>query len=178
MSVLSDRHLSDLYPHFRGTLGPASIDLAIGDALKVWPQWVRRDPRTDQSDRWLTETLDLEYDAEHPIWILKPGLRYLATTRERLCIPDDAAGQLSARSSWGRDGLAVICGPAGWLDPGYEGRPTLELSVVGSELVIWPGAVILQLIVHQLSSECEQPYRGKYLNDQEPTPSRMFREVP
>lgn len=171
MSVLSDQQLSDLYPHYRGAIGPASIDLAIGGTLLSWPRYERRDPRIDQSSQW--NDVGLQRDARGPFWVLVPGIRYLATTRDPIAIPDDCAGQIGARSSWGRDGLAVIQGPAGWIDPGYRGRPTLELSVVGSELVLWPGAVICQLIVFELTSPALRPYAGRYQDDREPTPSRL-----
>lgn len=170
--VLSDRDLALLYPEYRGDVGPASIDLHIGDTLTCWPAWVTRDPRIDQSGLWRTAPLD------GGVWVLRPGMRYLATTLETLRIPDDAAGQLAARSSWGRDGLAVIQGPAGWCDPGYHGRPTMELSVTGSDLILWPGASICQLILFRLTSECLSPYRGKYQSDSAPTPSRLHTEVP
>lgn len=175
MAVLSDLSLSELYPEYRGAIGPASIDLAIGDSLKRWPLHERRDPRIDQASVW--ETVNIREDRAGMFWVLRPGFRYLATTKDRIRIPDDAAGQIGARSSWGRDGLAVICGPAGWLDPGYVGRPTLELSVVGSELVLWPGAVICQLILFELTTTCLNPYAGKYQDDHEPTASRLHLEV-
>lgn len=170
MSVQSDRSLAELWPHYRGDIGPASIDLHLGDTLLYWPDWVLRDPRTDQSALW--KRADLLCIGDGSAWRLKPGLRYLATTREHITIPPDMAGQIGARSSWGRDGLAVIQGPAGWIDPGYSGRPTLELSVVGSELVLWPGAAICQLIVFALDRPCARPYDGKYQGDQGATPSR------
>ena len=181
MAVLSDRDLSDLYPHYRGNIGPASIDLAIGGTLLEWPRKIMRDPRVDQSALWKTVPLKPVLDAEGepvdaPCWVLKPGARYLATTRDPIRIPNDLAGQIGARSSWARDGLSVIQGPAGWCDPGYEGRPTLELSVVGSELVLWPGAVICQLILLELTTPCLSPYRGKYQSDLSPTPSRLHLE--
>lgn len=174
MTVLSDRNLRNLWPDSRH-IGPASIDLHIGSTLLYWPDWVLRDPRTDQSNVW--KQADLLCIGPGSAWRLKPNIRYIATTRERIAIPNDCAGQISARSSWGRDGLNVICGPAGWCDPGYVGNPTLELSVVGSELVLWPGASIAQLIVHRLETECLQPYKGKYQGDQTPVPSRMFQEA-
>lgn len=174
MSVLSDRSLAELYSEYHGAIGPASIDLAIGDTLLIWPRATRRDPRRDQSRLWSTA----HFGSDEPdAWVLYPGYRYLATTAQRIRIPNDRAGQIGARSSWARDGLAVICGPAGWLDPDYIGNPTLELSVVGSELVLWPGAVIAQLILHQLDRTCERGYQGKYQNDSLPTPSRMHLEV-
>lgn len=172
MSVYSDRDLADLYPEYRGAIGPASIDLHIGETLRLWPSWVTRDPRIDQSYLWRDVAM------ADGAWTLKPGIRYLATTLETLRIPDDAAGQLAARSSWGRDGLAVIQGPAGWCDPGYHGRPTMELSVTGSDLILWPGASICQLILFRLTSECLSPYRGKYQGDAAPIASRLHMEVP
>lgn len=174
MSVLSDRDLRAIWPD-SPHIGPASIDLHIGSVLWFWPDTVLRDPRTDQSDVW--ERMPLLCIGPGSVWRLKPNVRYLATTRERIKIPNDCAGQISARSSWGRDGLAVICGPAGWCDPGYVGNPTLELSVIGSELVLWPGASIAQLIVHRLETPCERPYQGKYQNDAEATPSRLHTEM-
>jgi dCTP deaminase len=171
VSVYSDREIAALYPHYRGAIGPASIDLAIGDDLRSWPRYERRDPRRDQSALW--NAVSLQADDLGSFWVLVPGVRYLATTRERLCIPDDAAGQIGARSSWGRDGLAVIQGPAGWLDPGFCGKVVLELSVLGSELVLWPGAVVCQLILFQLSSPCLQPYAGRYQGQADVTPSRL-----
>jgi dCTP deaminase len=176
MSVLSDRSLRAVYPDFEP--GPASIDLHLGDVLLVWPDWVRRDPREDQTGRWQRVDLEADFDREsEPYWLIRPGRRYLAATHERIEIRPDCAGQIGARSSWGRDGLAVIQGPAGWLDPGYVGFPTLELAVVGSDLVLWPGAAICQLIIFRLTTTAERPYRGKYQSDQAPTPSRLFQEA-
>ena len=176
MSVLSDTDLARIWP--RVTPGPASIDLHIGDTLLWWPDYVRRDPRFDQSMLW--KPVDLNESAmgePGAFWVLRPGIRYLATTRETIAMPRDLAGQIAARSSWGRDGLSVICGPAGWIDPGYSGRPTLELSVIGSELVLWPGARSAQLIVHRLETSATHPYAGRYQGDSEPTPSRQHVEV-
>lgn len=171
MTILSDRDLIRMYPD--SSPEPASIDLHIGHELSVWPYWLLRDPRKDQSGSWKDMPCE---DMDGPVWVLKPGYRYLATTVERLKILPDHAGELTGRSSWGRDGLEIHR-TAGWLDPGYEGNPTLELSVVGSPLVLWPGARICQLILHQLSSPCLTPYAGKYQGDSAPTPSRMWKEV-
>lgn len=175
MSVLSDRQLRELWPD-SPHIGPASIDLHIGSVLWFWPASVLRDPRVDQSGTWQRVSLRTDL-ANRPFWVLDPGVRFLATTRERIKIPNDCAGQISARSSWGRDGLAVICGPAGWCDPGYIGNPTLELSVIGSELVLWPGASIAQVILHRLETPCLEPYAGKYQDDREATPSRLHLEA-
>lgn len=171
MSVLSDSALAALFPGYHGAIGPASVDLHLGDTLLWWPDWLRRNPRIDQHAIWKPVTLTSE------VWVLRPGVRYLAATRERIAIPVNLAGQIAARSSWGRDGLSVIQGPAGWIDPGFIGHPTLELSVIGSDLEVWPGAAICQLVLHTLSSACERPYSGKYQSDAAPTPSRLWKET-
>lgn len=171
MSVLSDKDLTALYPAYKGATGPASINLHLGGTLLWWPDWIKRNPRIDQRSAW--KSADMVGEG----WVLKPGVRYLAATRERIVIPVNLAGQIAARSSWGRDGLSVICGPAGWIDPGYEGHPTLELSVIGSDLEIWPGAAICQLVLHTLTRAAEHPYAGRYQGDAAPTPSRGYRDV-
>lgn len=163
-------------PHTDAMVQPASLDLTLGDALLVWPMDTLRDPRYGrQADAWRPVPFCDVPDG--PIWILEPHRRYLATTAQEIALPDNLAGQISARSSWGRDGLDVIQGPAGFCDPGYAGRPTLELSVTGSRLVIWPGAPCLQLVLSWLDRAAERPYGSdglgsKYQSDMEPTPAR------
>lgn len=176
MTILSDLSLAQLYPEYRGDFGPASIDLHIGTRLLAWPTYIVRDPRYDQSKLWKPVALEGTLDDGY-FWTLKPGVRYLAATQERIRIPDDAAGFLSARSSWGRDGLAVICGPAGFLDPGFHGNVVLELSVVGSDLIVWPGAAVCQLVLSRLTTPCLRPYSGKYQGQDDVTPSRLFQEI-
>lgn len=178
MSVLSDGALARLYPRYAGDTQPASLDLHLGDTLRYWPEWVRRNPRLDQSGLWRDVTLADDG------WVLRPGLRYLAVTAERIAIPIDKAGQIGARSSWARDGLNILQGPAGWCDPGFQGYVVLELSVTGSELVLWPGAKVAQLILFELTEPAVRPYghrsrTSKYQNQNtsEPTPSRTHLEV-
>lgn len=167
MSVLSDRTLRLVYPD--SDPGPASIDLHLGDTLSYWPHWIVRDPRTDQSDQWRPVRHDTDLDG----WVLVPGVRYLAATREWITMRPDTAGQIAARSSFGRDGLSVICGPAGFIDPGFEGHIVLELSVIGSQLVLWPGARVAQLVVTRLTTPAERPYSGRYMGQEGVTPSRF-----
>lgn len=164
---------------------PSSVDLTLGDTLLVWPRYVTRDPRLDQAAFWQPATVDECWTkgsdgngASTKAWVLKPGLRYLAVTAEEIRLPADLCGQLTARSSWGRDGLAVIQGPAGFLDAGYRGRPTLEVSVIGSSLVIWPGAACLQVVLYQQAAASCRPYghkdrTSKYQGDWNATPARM-----
>lgn len=172
--ILSDGEIVGLfsscvvtYRDLESTVGPASIDLHLGSTLKRWPRGILRDPRTDQSDLW--ETQRTRGDGS---WVIEPGFRYLATTEEGVLIPGDLVGRLEGRSSWGRDGLEIHrC--AGFIDPGFCGRPTLELSVVGSSLVIWPGARICQLVLMRLGEPVLKPYAGKYQGNTLPTPSLL-----
>lgn len=186
MPILSDADLARIWPD-SPHIQPASINLHIGAELKVWPRWILRDPRVDQSAQWkplpTASILDPEGEpVDEPCWILRPHCRYLAATRERIRIPDDCAGQIAGRSSWGRDGLNVLHGPAGFIDAGFVGVVVLELSVVGSELVLWPGASVAQLIVHRLETPCARPYghverASKYQQQGSVTPSKTHLEV-
>lgn len=188
MSVLSDTSIRTaieaehliVEPYAADAVQPSSYDLTLGDALLVWPDYVPRDPRFDQSALW--KPVDLIEHGPGKVWSLLPGRRYLATTAEKIQLPRFLAGQIAARSSWGRDGLDVIQGPAGFIDPGYRGRPTLELSVTGSTLVIWPGAPCLQIVFYCLDAACERPYGSKalgsrYQSDTQPTPARTVRHA-
>lgn len=164
-------------------LQPSSIDLTLGDTLKVWPDWITRDPRIDQSDLWRVVDLARLPDDEHtgPCWVLKPGLRYLATTAQSISLNSPSLGaQLDGRSTWARDGLTVHK-TAGWLDPGYgkdkPSRPTLELSVEGSPLVIYPGADCAQLFLVRIEGRVRHLYGypglgSRYQGDTEPTPAK------
>lgn len=169
MSVMSDRTLRAMYPT-NEHIQSASIDVHLGDTLLVWPHWERRDPRIDQSHLWQA------VDIYNGVWVMHPGRRYLAATEETVKVPPDMAVEVTGRSSWGRDGLEVHR-QAGWLDPGFLGTVTLELSVVGSELVLWPGARVAQLVFHTLDHEVLQGYVGKYAGQQAPTPSRSHLDV-
>lgn len=180
MSVLPDAALARLYPQYAGAVQPASLDLHLGTTLYAWPRDVPRDPRRNQEDVW--QSVPLRSDDDGLFWVLEPGIRYLASTRERIKIPLDKAGQIGARSSWARDGLSVIQGPAGWCDPDYLGNPTLELGVLGSELVVWPGARVAQLILFELTEAATRGYghpsrQSKYQNHRGPEPSRLHLEA-
>ena len=176
---LADRSLT-IDPIDDRAIGPCSIDLTLGGGLLWWPNWVTRDPRIDQSGLW-RELTPRRWEPDAPVWILDPGIGYLATTAEEIRLPADLCGQLAARSSWGRQFLSVIQGPAGFLDAGYHGKPTLELSVIGAPLILWPGAPILQLVLYQLAAPACRPYghrerASKYQGDRVPTASLAHRE--
>lgn len=168
--LLANGHLR-VDPHTDAMIQPSGVDLSLGDSLLVWPREILCDPRIDQTHVW--QKIPLLGDT----WTLSPGYRYLATTAEEIALADNLTGQIAARSKWGRCGLDVIQGPAGFCDAGYHGRPTLELSVTGSDLLIWPGAGCLQLVLTWQDKRSERPYGSDglgshYQGDMVPTPMK------
>jgi dCTP deaminase len=96
----------------------------------------------------------------------------LGHTTERVRIPDYLAAQVDGKSTWGRRGL-LIHSTAGWIDPGFEGQITLELSNVSSEkIVLTAGVPIAQLVIFRMESAAERPYSGKYQGQTGVTPAR------
>lgn len=96
--------------------------------------------------------------ADHPVIPLKPGERILAHTHEFFGIKPPGAAEVKSRSSWGRNGVAV-CFDAGWIDPGYINRLTLEIFNLNEhETVLLPvGERIAQIIFHETG-----PVEGSY----------------
>jgi dCTP deaminase len=94
-------------------------------------------------------------------------------------LPDDLAGRLEGKSSLGRLGL-LTHSTAGWIDPGFSGHVTLELSNVATlPIKLWPGMKIGQLCLFRTSSPSEFPYGSsvygsRYQGQRGPTPSRSW----
>lgn len=180
MTVLADATLHRLV--MTGTLGispmrpediqPASVDLHLGQPLRVQEYGTIADPEIDQEDTW--RKVDLRHDGR---WQIGGHRLYHGVTVERLRIPNDCLGLLSGTSTNGRLGLIVHC-TAGLLDPGYIGNPTVELVHIGQGIVLRPGMVIAQVTLLQLDRDAEKPYghesrRSRYQNDHLPTPARV-----
>jgi dCTP deaminase len=155
---------------------PASVDLRLGREFLVYrPAQVSvLDPGDPASIASSMERVEL---AEERAFVLHPGEFALGTTVERVRVPRDLVGMVDGRSSIGR--LAVVVhATAGFVDPGFEGQITLELSNIGSIAVkLYPGMRIAQIVLHQLSSPAEQPYgleRGSHYHLQTgPRPSQI-----
>jgi len=110
-------------------------------------------------------TLFANIPADHPIIVLQPGERILAHTHEFIGIKAPGTSTMQARSTWGRNGVAV-CLDAGWGDPGYINRWTMEIYNMNQhESVVLPvGERIAQIVFYE-TGEVEQEYRhlsGKY----------------
>ncbi len=136
------------------------------------------DPKLQQDD--LTSLVEVE-DGE--AFVLHPGEFVLASTLEKFTLPPNLAGRLEGKSSLGRLGL-LTHSTAGFIDPGFSGYITLELSNVANlPMTLWPGMKVGQLALFRMSSPAEVPYGtgalgSKYQGQRGPTPSRAHLNFP
>jgi len=152
---------------------PSSVDLHVDRSFRVFRnnRYPFIDVRAEQAD--LTELVEVA--GEEP-FILHPGEFVLGSTLERVVLPDDLVARLEGKSSLGRLGL-LIHSTAGYVDPGWNGYLTLELSDVANlPITIYPGMKIGQLCLFQMTSPAERPYgqRGKYQGQRGPTASKFY----
>ncbi len=183
MSVLSDRDIRTeleagrvkVDPYHPSDLQPSSIDLHLDRQFRVFRnnRYAFIDPRSPQPD--LTELLAVEDDEP---FILHPGEFVLGRTVEWVELPDDIVARLEGRSSLGRLGL-LIHSTAGYVDPGWKGTLTLELSNVANlPIALYAGMRIGQISFFRMSSPVERPYGSKELGSKyqgqlEPTASAV-----
>ncbi|MFB6122666.1 MAG: dCTP deaminase [Haloferacaceae archaeon] len=155
---------------------PASVDLRLGEEFLEFQRTnisCIHPNREDEVSDYITETVVADGDE----FILHPGDFVLGTTKERVEVPADLVANVEGRSSLGR--LAVVVhATAGYIDPGYRGQVTLELSNLGTAPVaLTPGMRISQLVFTELKSPAERPYgaeRGsKYQDQRGPQASRI-----
>ena len=163
-------------PFAESMIQPSSVDVRLDKFFRVFEnhKYEAIDPALEQPE--LTREIIAE-DGE--AFILHPGEFVLASTYEVITLPDDIAGRLEGKSSLGRLGL-LTHSTAGFIDPGFSGHITLELSNVANlPGKLYPGMKIGQLCLIKLSSAAEHPYgSAQYLNRYQgqrgPTPSRSF----
>ena len=162
---------------FDGTMiQPSSVDVRLDRFFRVFEnhKYSVIDPSIEQSD--LTREVAVEANEE---FILHPGEFVLASTYEVITLPDDIAGRLEGKSSLGRLGL-LTHSTAGFIDPGFSGHITLELSNVANLPVkLFPGMKIGQLCLIKLSSPAENPYGSalygsRYQGQRGPTASKSW----
>jgi dCTP deaminase len=157
---------------------PSSIDLRLGDKIRVFrnSHISHIDVRTDTAN--LTEVVTIEPDRP---FHLRPLEFALGVTLESVSVPDDLVARLDGKSSLGRLGL-LIHATAGLVDPGWEGRLTLELmNLAPLPITLWAGMKIGQISYLRMTTPVDVPYgsgalRSKYQGDTEPTPSRYHLE--
>lgn len=186
VSLLSDRDIRAeiaagrvrLDPFDPSLIQPASIDVCLDRYYRLFDnhKYSVIDPATDQPD--LTRLV--EVDPSEP-FVLHPGEFVLASTLELVTLPDDVAARLEGKSSLGRLGL-LTHSTAGFIDPGFSGHVTLELSNVATlPITLWPGMKIGQLCFFRMSSPSESPYGAdgnlnRYQGQRGPTASRAHRD--
>lgn len=182
--LLSDRDLKaeissgrvGVEPYTDAMIQPSSIDVRLDRWFRVFEnhKYALIDPSIEQPD--LTRLIEPEGDDP---FVLHPGEFVLGSTYEVMSLPDDIAGRLEGKSSLGRLGL-LTHSTAGFIDPGFSGHITLELSNVANlPILLYPGMKIGQLCLFRLSSAAEHPYGSemygsRYQGQRGPTPSRSY----
>jgi len=164
-------------PYDPTLLQPSSVDVRVDRFFRVFRN--SRYPYIDvkQPQEELTELVEVE---DQTPFILHPGEFVLGSTLERITLPDDLVARLEGKSSLGRLGL-LIHSTAGFVDPGWDGHVTLELSNVANlPITIYYGMKIGQLSFMRLTEPAATPYGSdglgsKYQGQQGPTPSRYYR---
>ena len=183
--VLSDRAIRRLVeegrigiePYDATLMQPSSLDVRVDRLFRVFrnSRYPYIDVKLEQEE--LTELVEVAADEA---FILHPGEFVLGSTLERVRLPDDLVARLEGKSSLGRLGL-LIHSTAGFIDPGFDGHVTLELSNVANlPITIYPSMKIGQLSFMQLYEPAETPYGSallgsKYQGQRGPTPSRYWR---
>jgi dCTP deaminase len=163
-------------PYDETMIQPSSVDVRLDRYFRVFEnhRYPHIDPAEEQPD--LTREVVTPHDEP---FILHPGEFVLGSTFEVFTLPDDIAGRLEGKSSLGRLGL-LTHSTAGFIDPGFSGHVTLELSNVATlPIKLWPGMKIGQLCILRLTSPAEHPYGSasvgsKYQGQRGPTPSRSY----
>jgi dCTP deaminase len=166
-----------LEPLEMGLLQPSSIDVRLDRFFRLFDnhKYAFIDPAEQQDE--LTRLI--EVDPKEP-FILHPGEFVLGSTYEFVTLPDDVAARLEGKSSLGRLGL-LTHSTAGFVDPGFKGHVTLELSNVATlPIKLWPGMKIGQLCFFKLTSPSEHPYgsekySSRYQGQRGPTASRSYK---
>ena len=183
--VLSDRTIArlleqgriEIEPYDASLLQPSSVDVRVDRYFRVFhnSRYPYIDVREEQED--LTELVEVDGDTP---FVLHPGEFVLGSTLERVRLPDDLVARLEGKSGLGRLGL-LIHSTAGYIDPGWDGHVTLELSNVANlPVTIYPGVKIGQISFVQLSEPAQTPYGtgeidSKYQGQGGPTPSRYWK---
>ena len=186
MAILSDKTLKEYLKE--GKIGfepltdekqiqPSSIDMRLGDEVKLFK--VVRKPYIDPKDpddisTYMESTIVPEGEA----FIIHPNEFALATTLEYVKVPDDLVARVEGRSSMGRLGITMHV-TAGFIDPGFEGNITLEISNIGAmPVALYPGQRVCQIVFETMTSPSEMPYghpkrNSKYMGQTRPESSRV-----
>ena len=182
--ILSDRTIREqiaagriaIDPYEPEHVQPASVDLRLDRYFRVFLNHTLAVIDVKQNLEELTRLVEIDDDRS---FILHPGEFVLGSTLERVALPDDAVARVEGKSSLGRLGL-LIHSTAGFVDPGFDGHITLELSNVASlPITLYPGMKIGQISFMTMTTPAEVPYGSgklgsKYQGQRGPTPSRYW----
>ncbi len=187
--VLSDRDIKKALktrriiispsPNLNSQLGSCSIDLRLGDTFRVFEH--SRNPYIDPTKKDYAKEITREVKVKNgESFVMQPGDFVLAVTLENVKIPSDLMGRLEGRSSLGRLGI-VVHSTASIFDPGWDGKPVLELGNLGRMAVsLTPGMRICAMTFEELTSPADIPYSNKklakYAGQKGPDESKIHRE--
>jgi dCTP deaminase len=182
--ILSDRTIREelaagrivIDPLDEADIQPSSVDLRIDRYFRVFRNHSMRviDVKEDQEE--LTELVEI---GDEDAFILHPGEFVLGSTAERVALPNDLVARLEGKSSLGRLGL-LIHSTAGFVDAGWDGHLTLELSNVANlPITLYPAMKIGQISFLRMTTPADRPYGSaqvgsKYQGQRGPTPSRYY----
>ena len=182
--ILSDRTLREqiadgriiIEPFEDSYVQPSSIDVRISNLFRVFRNYTAGiiDVKKNMAD--LTQPVEIDPDG---VFMLHPGEFVLGSTLERIGVPDDLVGRIEGKSSLGRLGL-IIHSTAGFIDAGFDGHITLELTNIATlPITLYPGMKIGQVSFMQMTTPADKPYGSgatgsKYQGQRGPTASRYF----
>lgn len=187
MAILSDKDIKkylekgeiEIYPleDIEKQVQPSSVDLRIGSEFKGFK--IIKKPFIDPKD---SEDLDSYMDSMHiengESFIIHPNEFALATTYETVKIPDNLVARVEGRSSMGRLGITMHV-TAGYIDPGFKGKITLEISNIGKmPVALYPGQRACQIVFETMTSNADRPYGhaerdSKYMGQTRPESSKI-----
>lgn len=186
MAILSDKTIKEYLEEGKIVIDPlkdeqqiqpSSVDMRLGDEFKVFK--VIRKPYIDPKDEEdIAEYMESSTVPEGEAFIIHPNEFALATTQEYVKVPDDLVARVEGRSSMGRLGVTMHV-TAGYVDPGFEGRITLEISNIGTmPVALYPGQRVCQLVFETMTTPAELPYghpkrNSKYMKQLKPESSRV-----
>jgi dCTP deaminase len=182
--ILSDRSIREeldagrivVDPLLPNSIQPSSVDLHIDRYFRVFRNHTMSHIDVKQNLEDLTELVEME--EENP-FMLHPGEFVLGSTLERVSLPTDLVARLEGKSSLGRLGL-LIHSTAGFVDAGWDGQLTLELSNVANlPITLYPGMKIGQISFIRMTTPADVPYGSaavgsKYQGQRGPRPSRYW----
>jgi dCTP deaminase len=185
--ILSDRTIRgeikagriELDPFDDSMVQPSSVDVRLDRYFRVFLNHTMPVIDLKKNLEELTRLVEIEADDSDRTFILHPGEFVLGSTLERVALPADLAARVDGKSSLGRLGL-LIHSTAGFIDPGFDGHITLELSNVASlPITLYPGMKIGQISFLRMTTAADVPYGAKqlgskYQGQRGPTPSRYW----